>query len=301
MEDGIGGEGVGSGGAEVRHVRADLGGGGDVQVEVFDVLQLEGLADARQAVAQDHREVARVHDVAVGDLDVAVYVLVGQQHRGHQEGQGHFDGLAADLDRLRPLGGIVDVHDQMAALALQIFGRDLRAVQRVGDAHVYGQRLRGDALVADVVAVGVPEDGVAVGGEGHVLADVLDVRQAADVAKLRLPVAVVQMLADDDFIDFAGRVRQHIDHFLFILALRQRTGEHRGQQHRRGDDGGQNTLFHRDSTSFSAFTFIPSVVWRINPSQSISSAGRISSTHSMLTIAPRAISMHMELMMSMSE
>ena len=45
----------------------------------------------------------------------------------------------------------------------------------------------------------------------------------------------------------------------------------------------------------SVFYFISSVVRRINPSQSISS------THSMLTTASQAISMHMELMMSTSE
>ena len=36
-------------------------------------------------------------------------------------------------------------------------------------------------------------------------------------------------------------------------------------------------------------------------SQSMSSAGRINTTHIMLMIAPRAISVHMELIMSISE
>ena len=47
--------------------------------------------------------------------------------------------------------------------------------------------------------------------------------------------------------------------------------------------------------------FMPNVVWRIRPSNSIRSAGRKKITQPMLMRAPRAISIHIELMMSISE
>ena len=50
----------------------------------------------------------------------------------------------------------------------------------------------------------------------------------------------------------------------------------------------------------SAF-FIPQVVWQISLSHSISNAGRMNTTLRTLMMAPRAISIHMELMISISE
>ena len=46
---------------------------------------------------------------------------------------------------------------------------------------------------------------------------------------------------------------------------------------------------------------MPSVVAHTSRSHRSSSAGRMRMTQSILTMAPRAISMHIELMMSMSE
>lgn len=46
---------------------------------------------------------------------------------------------------------------------------------------------------------------------------------------------------------------------------------------------------------------MPRVAARISPSQSMSIAGRMNITQSILTTAPLAISMHMELMMSILE
>ena len=187
----------------------------------------------------------------------------------------------------------------MAALSLELLGGHFLTVQRVAQGDGHRQRLGGIALVADVRAVGVPDEISVFLGPGLIAAHIFDVGQAAHVGKLRLAVAVVETLADDDVVDGAVGVRQHVDHFLFIH-LGQRAGQHAGQQQGQRDDRGKK-LLHNQFSSLTVLTFIPSVVWRIRPSHSISSAGRISSTHSMEMMAPRAISMHMELMMSISE
>ena len=192
------------------------------------------------------------------------------------------------------------MYGELAALARQLEGRDFLAVQRVGNLHVKRQRLGGIALIGDLRAVRRPDNRITVAGERLVAGQVFNVGQAGNIANLIFACGIVQPLAHDRLVRIAVCIGEHIDDFLFIhLGQRARRNAH---QHRQREHGRPNALYFALHNQFSSFlTFMPRVVCRIRPSHSIRSAGRIRMTHSIEMIAPRAIRLHMELMISISE
>ena len=293
---------VGAAEAEVGHIRADDGGGGDVvKVDVHFVAghaALERLGQSGQAVAEHQRAVADLEHAAVGHLKIGENVVLGQHHGGHQEGNGQRLGLAVDLGLAGQVGGIVDGHFEMTALAGQLGGRHFHAVERVMEGDGEGQLLGGMALIADFGTIRVPDELVAVLRECLIAGEIFNAAKAAYVLERIERIAVIQPLADHDVGRLAAGVGQHIHHFLFVHVGQR---GHGGEQHDRSHDQSHNALFHSQFSSFTVWGFMPSVVWRISPSQSMSNAGSMKITSSIETIAPRAISIHMELMMSMSE
>ena len=219
----------------VRHVRGDGGGGGQVDVQVVEAIQVQRVADAREAHADGGLHAADVHQLAVFDIHVLVDVGIHEHEAGGQEGQGNFFLFAAHVRHYGLGGGGADFDLQMAALALQIRGGNLLAVQLVGDAHVHGQGLVAGALVVDVVAVGLPGDHAVLDGEGLAAADIFDVVQGAVVRQHVQLVVVVQPIVDHHAGGIAVGVG-HDEHGL--LLLRQRVRRDGAQPQRAcGDDG----------------------------------------------------------------
>ena len=157
---------VGAAEAEVGHVGADDGGGGNVvKVDVHfvaDHAALERVGQSGQTVAEHQRAVADLEHAAVGHLKIGENVVLGQHHGGHQEGDGQRLGLAVDFGLAGQVGGIVDGHFEMTALAGQLGGRHFNAVEGVMESDGEGQLLGGMALIADLGAVRIPDDFVAV-------------------------------------------------------------------------------------------------------------------------------------------
>ena len=225
----------------------------------------------------------------------------------------------------------------MTALACYLVGGNNLAVEHVGQAQVNGQLLLDVAAVVDVISRSIPDAG-SVGGHSIALfaADRLDVLELAAVGYLCGGDGILEPIADDYLLYRAVCACNDVDrlvlfYFLFFLffgvgslcigvdggrlgfAVRAFNGESSNACAAAYEQGGaesdRNGLecysFHHlfSSLSLAIFLqlFIPSVERMIIPSVSMSSAGRINITHSMLITAPLAMSMHSELIMSISE
>ena len=230
-----GGDGIGAVVRVIGHVRGNDGGGGQVHVEVVVVVQVQRLAHAGQAVADDGAEVARVHYLAVVHLDVVEGILLHAEHGDHDEGHGHLLPGAVDLHGLGLVGRVVDLDLQPAAPAREVPGVDGLAVQLVFEGNAHRQRRVGGALIEDVGPVGVPDHHAVLDGVGLVAADVLDVMKGAHVLQLVQLVGIVQPLADGDLPHAALGVGEGVDGLLLVLGHRRQ--QHAAQQGEDDDHG----------------------------------------------------------------
>ena len=231
------------------HVGTDAGRGGDVRIKVeieiqiivqvglflidpiLIFIQIQRLAQPRQAVAKHQRAIANVHDAAVGHLNILEGLIVRQHHGRHQEGQRQRHFFAVNIARFAVIGAVFNIHHQMAAPAAQLRRGDFLPVQRVANGNARGQLLGAGALIANVLAVGVPDEHAVVVFKGLVAAHVFDILKAAVIRNGVGIIAVEKMLAYGNAARNAVCVRQHIDHFLLVLRLGDGAGNQRREQH----------------------------------------------------------------------
>ena len=123
-------------------------------------------SQARHAQTHSHSAVAIVDGLAVLNGHIGEHFIVQQRAGNH--GKGHGDGLS--ILGIAGTHRIVKAQGDMAALACQVGGGNLRSVQGGRNLQLNRQRFTAVALIVDFIALGLPN---AI-RKGFIALDVLD-------------------------------------------------------------------------------------------------------------------------------
>ena len=144
----------------------------------------------------------------------------GQRGRGHSEKRRvHLAPAAGNLHFLSLVVGQSQAHHKVSAFARQRIGGDGPAVQRIGNIHGHGRRLRCGALIINIVVLGGPGQVFAVLRGQHVAFQVGDAGECAAVRRSVKAGIAVQPVADDLFAHRTVRVQDQKHIFVFRHAL----------------------------------------------------------------------------------
>ena len=262
-----GGQGHGHVQGEVRHIRRNGHGAGNLRgfnvlfvLVLFAVLglryflQLQALGQAGQTIAQDNGVVAVIFHHAVVYLHVFHGVAAQQQAGGHQEGHIHGFGLAVYLHGLLLGVGVFNGNGELAAFARQLLGGDGFAVQGIGELYAHRQLLLALALIVHVLPAGGPGHTAAGAGQLRIPLDHGNVLQIGVVLENVLGSAVFQPVGDDHIAGGAVSPGDDIDRLILFQGRLVRSQY--PKTHRRNEKGGgqqiagkPNQLFFHNVTS----------------------------------------------------
>ena len=183
----------------------------------FIAHSFQAVLQAGEGHADDHRVFAFRDHRSIVNLDIGRRII-GECHSGHSR-EGDIYILVLHIV------GIVDVDLHLAALAGQILGRDLPAVQIIGDLLGYGRLAVGRSLIVNIVPVSIPDQALPVLVKSLVALDILDLLQGGIILEFSFLIGIFEPVGNCDIALSAVGIREDI--YCFLLGSTGRNLSHR--------------------------------------------------------------------------